>query len=140
MKLTNFKVQDYPDEFTPVPEGKYLAKIIDEEHKNNKSGTGEILALKLEIIDGDYAGRFLFDNINIVHKNDFTEKKARQKLATIGRALQIMEPQSTEEFHNLPLCVDVAHSEYNDNIYANVKKYYNEEEYLQELQNEVDWQ
>ncbi len=36
-----------------LPEGKYLAVIVDSEEKVNRKGTGSYLELRFQVIDGD---------------------------------------------------------------------------------------
>lgn len=54
-------VEDVQD-FTPVPEGEYMVKVADVTEDETQYGD-DIWGLKLEIINGEYSGRYVFDNM-----------------------------------------------------------------------------
>lgn len=93
--------------FDPLPDGHYEAIITKSEMKETKAGNGEFLALTFEIIDGDFEGRLAWANINLRNANDTVERIGRSQLASICKAVGIMNPQESEELHDKPLVITV---------------------------------
>lgn len=58
-----------PRTFEALPRGDYTAMITDSVLKDTKAGTGQYIALTMEIIDGSYSGRKIWDNINVKNPN-----------------------------------------------------------------------
>lgn len=92
--------------FTPIPAGEYLAVITEDEMKDSKSG-GQYLKLTFEIIEGDYKGRKLWVNLNLVNSNPKAVEIARADLSAICRAVNVMQLQDTVQLYNLPLVISV---------------------------------
>lgn len=65
---------------TPVPKGLYLAKISEMEETESSNGN-EMIALTLEIIQGEYKGRLLWDYIVLT---DAAAWKLRQFVDAVG--------------------------------------------------------
>ena len=42
--------------FSPLPEGEYLAQIIESDVKTTKAGNGRYISLKYEVMDGSFKG------------------------------------------------------------------------------------
>ena len=49
-----------------LPPGKYLGHIVTSEMRVTKDGAGQYLYLELDILEGQYAGRKLFD-LSLIH-------------------------------------------------------------------------
>jgi hypothetical protein len=94
------------DEVNLLPEGWYTAQIVKSEIKDTKSG-GKYLSLHFKIVEGDYAKRMVFANLNIVNANETTVKIAMQHLKKIATALGIEEFQYTSELHGQDLQIRV---------------------------------
>lgn len=94
-------------EFEAIPEGQYTAVITASEFKDTKSGTGEYLELKFEIIEGDHKGRLLWSRLNLDNPNPTAVKIARSELSAICRAVGVMAPKDSSDLHNRPLLVKV---------------------------------
>lgn len=69
-----------------LPKGNYAAQIVNSEIKENCNG-GNRLSLQWEIVDGQYAGRIVFQNININHANPEVVRIGRQQIAQICAAI-----------------------------------------------------
>ena len=79
----------------PLPSGKYGAQIVASEMRVTKSGNGQYLWLELEIIDGEYQGRKVWDRLNLINDNETARTIAEQTLSSICRAsVQIRPPIS----------------------------------------------
>ncbi len=95
------------DDFEPIPAGKYVAAITDSAMKPTKAGDGSFLELTLQITDGEYKGRLLWDRLNLDNPSKLAVKIARSQLASICKAVGIMTPNDSQELHDLPLQVSV---------------------------------
>ncbi|HRQ75564.1 MAG TPA: DUF669 domain-containing protein [Phycisphaerales bacterium] len=100
--------------FDPVPAGKYLAVITATEMKPTKNGVGEYLQVELEVIEGPYKSRKVWDRLTLKHPNEMTVKIARGTLSAICRAVGVMAPKDSVELHNLPLVISVGHKKRDD--------------------------
>lgn len=90
-----------------LPPGKYLAQIVASEMRPTKDGRGQYLFLEVDIIDGQYAGRKLFDRLNLVNDNPDTVQIAQRTLSSICRAVGKMQVSNSEQLHLVPLIADV---------------------------------
>jgi hypothetical protein len=62
MPKIDFSTIEDAKTFTPVPEGTYLAEVNSVEQTTTGKGN-EMWKLKLKILEGEHAGRHLFDNL-----------------------------------------------------------------------------
>lgn len=90
-------------DFTPVPPGDYKVQIISSEMVATKTGNGHMLKLELEIVDGDQAGRKLYDRLNLDNPNSQAVEIAQRTLSAICHAVGRMSVQDSEELHMLPM-------------------------------------
>ena len=96
-----------PSNFDVFPAGKYLAQIVASEMRPTKDGRGQYLYLELDILDGQFAGRKLFDRLNLVNDNPDTVDIAKRALSSICRATGQMQVKDSEQLHLIPLIADV---------------------------------
>lgn len=96
------------DSFDPVPNGDYLSIITTSEMKPTKAGDGAYLELELQVIEGPYQGRKLWDRLNLNNANETTVKIAKGTLSAICRAVGVLQPTDSCELHDLPLVAKVA--------------------------------
>jgi hypothetical protein len=94
-------------DFDPIPAGKYLAVITDSELKPNKAGTGSLLQLTFQIIEGQFQNRLLWARLNLDNPNATAVQIARADLSAICRAVGVLAPRDSVELHNLPLVIHV---------------------------------
>ena len=93
--------------FEVYPAGKYLAQIVASEMRPTKDGRGQYLFLELDILEGPFAGRKLFDRLNLVNDNPDTVDIATRTLSAICRATGQMQVKDSEQLHLIPLIADV---------------------------------
>lgn len=105
MQFDNDELNSSTD-FTPVPAGNYVAQIINSEIKENKTG-GNRLSLTFQILDGDYANRLIFQNINLQHANPEVGRIGRQQLAQICHAIGRTGVGDSSDLHNQPMQIRV---------------------------------
>jgi hypothetical protein len=90
-----------------LPAGKYRAQIVESEMRVTKNGMGQFLWLMLDIIEGDYKGRKIFDQLNLVNPNPTTVEIAQRTLSAICHATGKMHVSDSEELHLLPMTIQV---------------------------------
>lgn len=95
-------------DFEPIPAGWYSCMITDSEMKPTKTGNGEYLQLRLDVIDGEYEGRVLWDRLNLNNPNQTAVEIAQRQLSAICRAVGVMQPNDSSDLHDLPLKVKVS--------------------------------
>jgi hypothetical protein len=92
--------------YEPIPAGWYVGMIVDSEMRETRTG-GAQLVLRIDITDGDYTGRAVFERLNLINSNPAAVEIAQRTLASICRAVGVMARDS-EELHDRPLRVKVA--------------------------------
>ena len=120
---TQIVSNEIPSDFGALPEGKYLVHIAETEEKISNAGN-KYLNLKLQVLDGDYKNRFLWDIVNLWHPKDNVRDIASQTMASICRATGVLKPSTSEELHHKPLTASISletDSQYGDQ--NRVKKY-----------------
>ena len=76
-------VEPAEDNFSPVPEGIYEARVDRCEMKPTKDGTGKRLVLMWRIIGPSHRGRTVLVGLNVVNKNEKAQTIARRQLAQL---------------------------------------------------------
>jgi len=124
--LDGFDPSSVPqEEYTVLPAGDYVGCIISSEKKITKSGSGAYINLTIEIIDGPFSGRRVWDLINLWNVNPKAVEIAQRTLASICTATGVIKPTDTSDLHNIPIGIklgvdpDTGWGEKN-----RVKKYY----------------
>ena len=109
MRLQGFNANDHADldDFSPIPAGDYAAVIIDSCERETNKQDGHYLNLTLEVIEGEFKGRRLFDILNLDNPNTKAVEIAQRALASICRAVGNLTPNDSSELHNIPLVVKV---------------------------------
>lgn len=69
-----------------LPPGKYLTQVIASEMRATKDGLGQYLYLELDVLEGQYAGRKLFDRLNLVNANPDAVEIAKKTLSQYASA------------------------------------------------------
>lgn len=89
--------------FDPLPAGEYPVIITASELKFTKSGDGQYLELTLEVQGGEFAGRKLFDRLNIHNSNRQAVEIAQRQLSQICHAIGVLQVKDSEQLHFKPL-------------------------------------
>lgn len=115
--LTGFDANEWEPNvpFEPVPAGDYKCVIVESEMKPTKAEDGKYLELKLQIVDGEFANRNLWDRLNLVNENEKAVEIAKRTLSAVCRAVGKMTPRQSEELHNVPMLVKVGVEKRQDN-------------------------
>ena len=110
-------------EFTPLPNGEYIAQIISSERKTLQSGT-DALTIAWQIIDGEYKNRQVFENLYLFDPSRPKQTAFnKQKLMFIVKACGLEVMNDTTELHNKPVKITIRTSEYNGKTRNEVTKY-----------------
>jgi len=97
------------DLFDPLPPGDYLVAISASEMKDAKpkpkKKPGKYLHLTMQVLEGEFKGRIIFDFLNLVNDNKTVEENSQMTLSTICRVTGVMQPKKSEELHGKPFRV-----------------------------------
>ena len=90
-----------------LPPGKYLAHLIESEMLPTKAGDGQLLKLVFEVLEGPSARRKIFDQLNLVNRNEQTVEIAQRTLSAICHATGKLQVNDSEELHLIPMTIQV---------------------------------
>ena len=105
MAKVHFDISTYEapkSDYDPLPKGEYLAMVTESQMKITKAGTGEYLALTMQIIEGKYADRKIWENLNLHNPNEVAENIARANLKAISEACGLAELDDTDQLNDIP--------------------------------------
>lgn len=91
----------------PIPAGVYLAHAIESEVRPLKSGNGEALAITFQVLQGQYANRRVWANINHRHANQEAERIGQSQLSALCHAVGVINLQDTTQLHMRPVMIRV---------------------------------
>jgi hypothetical protein len=103
-----------------LPAGDYKVQILQSEMRVTKAGTGQMLWLDMEVLEGPLKGRHVYDQLNLINPNPTAEEIAQRTLSAICHAVGKLQVADSEELHFQPLLVRVA---VKPNGYNEVKGY-----------------
>lgn len=98
---------DDMNNFDPIPAAEYTAQVTGSDVKATKDKTGKYIALEFTVLTGEFKGRKIWQNLNIVNKNPVTVEIAEKELATLCRAVGKSVIQDTQELHGKPMLMKV---------------------------------
>jgi len=109
-------VQESNGEFTVLPAGRYKAALVGDELKDNKAGTGKILVLKIQIVEGQFASEIVNDNINITNPSAKAQAIGQGTLKRICNLCNVQYPPAdTAGLMGKPMVVTVGVEEFISN-------------------------
>ncbi len=88
--------------FEALPAGWYQTIISNSEMKPTSRKDGSYLQLEMTIIEGQFAGRKLFDRLNIHNSNQVAQEIAYKTLSAICHAVGVMQLQDSAQLHGAP--------------------------------------
>lgn len=88
--------------FDPIPNGDYTVAITDSDVVRNSANTGDILKLTLEVKEGQFINRKIFDQINLSNPNEVAVKIGREKLAQYCHATRQTVLNDSAQLHGIP--------------------------------------
>lgn len=109
MDFTNFDARtlEAPKSFEPIPPNWYKAVVASAEERQTKAMTGSYIRLELEVIEGDYAGRRIYENLNTENENQTTKDIAIRQFGSLCRAIHTFTLRDLNDLCNKPLMVKV---------------------------------
>jgi hypothetical protein len=93
--------------FEVLPPGKYKVQVVASEMKETKDGAGQYLWLELEILDGEFQGRKVWDRLNLVNSNQQAVEIAQRSLSALCHACGKLQVSDSEELHFIPVVATV---------------------------------
>ena len=90
-----------------LPAGKYKAQIVNSEMRQTKDQSGEYLYLEIEVLEGQYASRKLWDRLNLVNSNQQAVDIANRALSAICHATGKLTIEDSEQLHYIPMTINV---------------------------------
>ena len=89
LDLTNVDTTQGGGGWRTLPSGEYRIMIVNAETRPLKSGNGTALSLECQVMDGEHAGKTMFESLNVVHSNSTAQQIAQRVLATLLDAIGI---------------------------------------------------
>lgn len=116
---------DITNRYEAIPAGDYVVTITESQERTTKRGDGKYLELTLEVQAGQYAGRKLWDRLNLENQNAKAVEIAQRQLAQICHAVGNLAPRESSELHYKPLVamVKVRNDEATGNMTNEIKGY-----------------
>jgi hypothetical protein len=93
--------------FTVIPNGWYVAQIVKSELKDTRNKDGKYIALQFKIVEGEYAKRIVFSNLNIINKSETAVRIAKSDLKKICESIDIESIVDTQELHGIDLQINL---------------------------------
>lgn len=92
---------------SPLPRAEYPAIVIDSALKTTKAGDGQYIELTIQVIDGEYSGRRIWDRLNVNNPNKGAEDTAKGALKSLCAACRVDELVDTAQLHDLPFTLSL---------------------------------
>jgi hypothetical protein len=90
-----------------IPANKYIAHIVKSDMVDTSGGTGRMLVLEWDILEGEYRERKVFSRLNLVNASAQAAEIAQRELSAICRAVGAMVVSDSNELHFKPALIDV---------------------------------
>ena len=87
--------------FDPIPANWYNVSVTKSDMRDTKAKDGKYIKLEFTVIDGQYKGRKIWENLNIINKNPVAVEIAQKALATLCRAVGKKAIADTQELHGI---------------------------------------
>jgi len=78
------------EDYAPIPEGVYQARISKAEIKPTRDETGKRLVVHFRVTGPSHAGRVIIRGFNVNNKNPKTQKISRRELAQLLAAIDLV--------------------------------------------------
>lgn len=85
MPVVDFSKVEEIGEFSTIPDGTYAVEVHEVKEKKTNDGQYDMFNLTLKVLEGEYEGRYIFDNMT------FKPGKPMQFVKHVVRALGIMD-------------------------------------------------
>jgi hypothetical protein len=82
-------------DFSPIPAGTYNVVPVEFTLNDTKDGAGKVVKARFEVADGQYAGKPIFENINIQNRSETAVSIGKKTLSSLLSAVGINVNQPT---------------------------------------------
>jgi hypothetical protein len=113
-------------DFGTIPNGDYRCTVTACDKKATRAGTGHFLAFELTILDGEFAGRKLWDNMNLWNPSAQAVEIAQQTMSQLCHAVGLLQPKVVSDFIGRAVVVTTRiekRSKASDELGNAIKKY-----------------
>jgi Protein of unknown function (DUF669)/Primase C terminal 2 (PriCT-2) len=97
-----------PSQFEALPPGRYRVQVTQSEIRPTKDGNGSYLWLELDILEGPFAGRKLWDRLNLNNQSAQAVEIAQRQLSALCYAVGKLKVADSSELHLIPLDINGA--------------------------------
>lgn len=94
-------------ERSPLARGMYQVIVMSSEIKTTQAGTGQYIELTLQVVDGEYSGRRVWDRLNVSNPNKTAEDIAKRQLQELMLAAGVKNMTDTEQLHDIPVLAEI---------------------------------
>ena len=102
MTLNPADVPEDERSFEPFPAGDYMVQAIETDVVDTKTGTGRRLALTLQVMEGPYMGRQVFDGINILNQSAEAQRIGQRQLADLCLSVGLPSISNSDDLIGRP--------------------------------------
>ena len=100
--------EDAGDGFTVIPPGIYPVCIVQSDVVDTKSGTGKMLVLDCQILEGPNTGDIIVDRLNIKNTSEVSQKIGLSQLKNICDAIGYTgQLKDSAQLHGKPYSIKV---------------------------------
>lgn len=93
--------------FDPLPDGMYVVMVAKSDIRQSKSSDGKYAAMEYEVVEGEYKGRKVFENLNLWNSNSTAVSIAKAALGNLQLACRLPKISDTSELHGIPFVLKV---------------------------------
>ena len=111
------------EEFSPLPNGEYVAEITESGMKQAKGNGKDYVELVFTITSGEYKGRKVWTRLNLYNENPIAVSIAKGTLSAICRAIGVPKITNTQQLHKFPVVITTANRTSGDKVFCEIKKY-----------------
>lgn len=86
-----------PKGFDVFPAGNYPLEMVEGEIKPTKAGTGKLFKHKFRVTSGDYEGRLIFGQFNLLNPNPQAQEIGQGEFAVLREAVGVPDPDEPED-------------------------------------------
>jgi Protein of unknown function (DUF669) len=111
-----------PNQFDDLPVGEYIAQIVESSVEATKTGTGMLLKLTWQVVDGQYENRKFWQQINFQNQSAQAQLIGQQQLKSICDSIGYTQHvEDSEVLHYQPCRVRLGMGKANGNYPARVE-------------------
>lgn len=94
--------------YDPIPDGEYTLKALEAEEKDTSAGTGTYIKVKFEVVKGEFAGRWIWQNFNINNPSEKAQRIGRQQMVAWATACGKPDADDTDKLLDKPFSAAVS--------------------------------